>query len=148
MNEREAVHREEAVLRPDHVLERLPERPFPLRRRAVQVLGAHSRKHAGEIAVRLVVLREDPLRLRRLSSRASRELHREVAQLVVGHEQREAKPLLVIDAPLPLAAHVLIGERHGRADQVLDRLRDGLQSARTGTPAIVSSAMLSTTSCR
>src|SRR5207247_9404050 len=119
-----------------------PARPFAFLRCAVEVLGARSREYAGEITVRLVALREDPFRLRRRGATASGEPHAEVAELVMRHQQREAQALFVVVAPFPFARHVAVREVDRRADELLDRLRDGLgQSARTGTPAIVSSAM-------
>ena len=139
--ERAASHSEEAVFGAEHVVERLAQRPLPLRGRAVEIRGPHTGEHSAEVAVCLVVLREDALRLRRRAT-ACPKLHAEIAELVMGHEQREAQAFFVVLAPLPGASHVAVREVDRRANELLDRLRDRLgQRARTGTPAIVSSAM-------
>src|SRR2546428_12306178 len=102
----------------------------------------------GTVAVELVVLREAAGRLRPARVAAGREAHGEVAELVVRHEEREAEALLVVDAPLPLAAQIGVTLRDRRGNQRLDGLGHGAQSAISGTPAIVSSATRSTTECR
>ena len=103
----------------------------------------------------LVVLREDARRLRGLPLARGGEANREIAQLVVCHEEREAQTLLVVDAPLPLAAHVVVRERDGLADERLDGLRHrrdwclrDAHSASSGTPVTVSAATESTTAWR
>src|SRR5512132_1154198 len=48
VHQRPTVHGEETVLRAEHVLQRLPQRPLALGRRAVEVLAADAREQAGQ----------------------------------------------------------------------------------------------------
>jgi hypothetical protein len=54
-----------------------------------------------------------------------REPNREIAELVLRHQKREAEALVVVLPPHPGPAHLRIRKTDGRAHQCLDRLRDG-----------------------
>ena len=67
-----------------------------------------------------MVLAEDPLGLAQWRGAHRGEPHREVAQLVLRHEQREPKPLLVVLAPHPGPLHRGVGQIDSRANERLD----------------------------
>src|SRR5438445_13481571 len=99
--------------------------------------------------VRVVVLAEDALSLRRRRGAHRREPDREIPQLVLRHQKREPKAFVVVLVPHPGPAHLRVGEVDRGSNERLDRLGDRRhQSGTTGTPAIVSEAALSTTAWR
>ncbi len=98
------------------------------RRLAVELVVAHAVEETGQVPVGLVVLRADALALRRAGSRTvarGGQADGEVAQLVLGHQQREAQALFVVHAPGPRSVHGRVREPNARPDEVLDRLRHG-----------------------
>src|SRR5438309_4296998 len=142
-------HAEEPVLGAEHVLDHVAQRPLTHFWHSVEILVAQSGERAGEIAVGVVVLAEDALRLRRRRGPHRGQPHRKVAQLVLRHEEREPESLLVVLAPHPWPVHLGGSQVDGRVYQRLDSFGDRRHySATTGTPATVSEATLSTTACR
>ena len=100
---------EEPVLGADHVQGHRPDRPLARRGLPIDIRIADARERAGQVAIGGVVLREDPLRLRRPRGTQRREPDGEIAQLVLGHEQRETQALLVVLVPDPGPVELRIG---------------------------------------
>ena len=86
-----------------------PDRPLARRGLPIDIRIADARERAGQVAIGGVVLREDPLRLRRPRGTQRREPDGEIAQLVLGHEQRETQALLVVLVPDPGPVELRIG---------------------------------------
>src|SRR5712692_712976 len=116
---------EEAVLGAKHVRDDLAQWPLALPRYRVQILVEHAGERTAQIAVGMVVLAEDALRLARWRRPHRGEPHREVAQLVLSQKEREPKTLVVVLAPHPRPIHLRIGKIDGRANERLDGLGNG-----------------------
>ena len=116
---------EKSVVSAEHVQDHLPHGPLALGGRAIEIVVAQSGDGSGEIAVRVVVLAEDALGLRRRHGPHRGEPHREVAQLVLRQEERETKSLLVVLAPHPRPVHLRIWHIDRRADERFDSLGYG-----------------------
>ncbi len=95
-------HHEEAGLGADDVLEHTTQRPLALGRRVVH-FAIRPDQHGLEIAIRRVVLRQDALRRRdrRLRGPLRRRDRGQLAQFLVGSEEREPHPFGVVGVPGP-----------------------------------------------
>ena len=74
------------MIRIEHVQGDVAHRPLPRRGRAVEILVADTGERTGQVAVRVVILAEDPLRLIRSHATECRKPDRKVAELVLGHK--------------------------------------------------------------
>src|SRR6266852_4988125 len=120
------LHRsEEAIFGAEHVRDDLAQWPVALPRDSVEILVAHAGECAGQVAIGVVVLAEDALRLRGRRGPHRGKPNSEIAQLVLRHEECEPKSLFVVLAPYPCPVHLRVGQIDGRAYERLDGLRDG-----------------------
>ena len=128
--------------------EHLAKRPLLVRRLSVYLRLARGGERAGEVAIGLVELREDPLRLgERLprSKARGRDGRGRLPQLEVRRQEREPQAVLVVLLPGVRPLEIGIAEVDARPDQTLDGLGDRHANETSGTPRRVSSASASTT---